>query len=46
VVTDNTAHGKGMYKDFLQFIHDEANHFKTLTMPFGGGLEISVYLPE
>jgi hypothetical protein len=44
VVTDNTKMAKSLYKDFLDYLHDEKNGFKTLTLPFSGGLELSIYL--
>jgi hypothetical protein len=37
---------KMLYKDFLGYIHDPKNGFKTTTTPFSGGLEMTVYLPE
>jgi len=37
---------KMLYKDFLAYIRNPENGFKTLTVPFSGGLELSVYLPE
>jgi len=46
VVTDNTKMAKPLYKEFLQYIYNPENGFKTLTLPFSGGLELSVYLPE
>lgn len=46
IVTDNTKMAKTLYKDFLDYLHDEKNGFKTMTLPFSGGLELSVYLPQ
>lgn len=46
IITDNTTMSKLLYKDLFEYIHDPENGFRTLTVPFHGGLEISVYLPE
>jgi len=46
VITDNVGMAKMLYRDFLGYIRDPANGFRTLTVPFSGGLELSVYLPE
>ncbi|KAJ9138009.1 O-methyltransferase [Coniochaeta hoffmannii] len=46
VITDNVGMAKMLYKDFLGYIRNPANGFRTLTVPFSGGLELSVYLPE
>ena len=45
VLADNTL-WSSLYKDFLDYIHDPANGFKTTTLPFSGGLEMAVYIPE
>ena len=47
VVTDNTAaaRSKAGYAEYLAFIRDEKNHFRTMTTPFHDGFEMSVYLP-
>jgi hypothetical protein len=45
VIADNT-YSTGLYKEYLAFIHDESNGFRTITMPFSGGLEMSVYVGE
>jgi len=37
---------KALYKDFLGYIHDPKNGFKTTCVPYSGGLQVSVYLPE
>ena len=36
---------KPMYKEFLAYLHDPKNGFKTTTSPYSGGFEIGVYLP-
>ena len=45
VITDNTRRARLGYKDFFDFVHDPKNGFKTLTLPYAGGLEITVYDP-
>jgi len=45
VLADNTS-WSSLYGEFLGYIHDPANGFKTTTLPFSGGLEMAVYLPE
>jgi hypothetical protein len=45
VITDNTE-SVARYADFLAYIHEPANGFRTMTTPFSGGLEVSVYLPD
>jgi predicted O-methyltransferase YrrM len=42
VVCDNTKQHRGFYSDYFAFLHDPANSFTTMTLPFQGGLEISV----
>ncbi|OIW24983.1 hypothetical protein CONLIGDRAFT_663710 [Coniochaeta ligniaria NRRL 30616] len=46
VITDNVGMAKMLYRDFIGYIRDPANGFRTLTVLFSGGLEPSVYLPE
>ncbi|KAH7305926.1 S-adenosyl-L-methionine-dependent methyltransferase [Stachybotrys elegans] len=46
VVTDNTIGARPLYKDLLDYLHDPANGFKTTTVPYSKGLEVSVYLPS
>ncbi|KAJ5335842.1 uncharacterized protein N7506_005778 [Penicillium brevicompactum] len=46
VVTDNVGLAKFLYKDFLNYMRNPENGFRTITMPFSGGLELSVYLPQ
>ncbi|KAJ0424458.1 S-adenosyl-L-methionine-dependent methyltransferase [Aspergillus carlsbadensis] len=46
VITDMTGIAKTAYADLLGYLHDSANGFKTMTTPFSGGLEVSVYLPD
>ena len=42
VVCDNTAMHRDAYADYFAFIEDPANGFRTMTLPFDGGLELSV----
>lgn len=42
VVTDNTTAYADMYRDYFAFMNDPRNRFATLTLPFDGGLELSV----
>ncbi|KAL2852400.1 hypothetical protein BJY01DRAFT_208256 [Aspergillus pseudoustus] len=46
IVTDMTVIAKKAYTDLLGNLHDPANGFKTMTTPFSGGLEVTVYLPD
>ena len=42
VVCDNTEQHRAAYADYFAFINDPANGFRTMTLPFEGGLELSV----
>ena len=42
VACDNTAEHRAAYADYFAFLADPANRFRTMTLPFGGGLELSV----
>jgi len=42
VICDNTEQYRSDYADYFAFINDPANRFRTMTLPFGGGLELSV----
>jgi predicted O-methyltransferase YrrM len=42
VVCDNTQQYRSEYADYLAFLHDPANGFRTMTLPFEGGFELSV----
>jgi hypothetical protein len=46
VLADNTSMARPLYKEYLNYIHDPANGFKTTEVPYSGGLQMSVYLPE
>lgn len=42
VICDNTGSDKNDYRAHFEFIRDPANGFRTMTLPFEGGLEFSV----
>jgi predicted O-methyltransferase YrrM len=42
VVCDNTEQYRDDYADYLAFLNDPANRLRTMTLPFDGGLELSV----
>jgi len=42
VVCDNTHDHRAAYADYFAFLDDPANGFRTMTLPFSGGLEVSV----
>ena len=42
VVTDNTAVDAGEYRDYFEFVNDPRNRFRTMTVPFEGGFELTV----
>jgi predicted O-methyltransferase YrrM len=42
VITDNTARHRDSYAAYFEFVHDPANRFTTQTLPFDGGLELTV----
>jgi len=42
VVADNTARVREPYRAYFEFIADPKNGFRTQTLPFDGGLELSV----
>lgn len=44
VVTDNTTQFRDQYRDYFAFLSDPKNGFRTMTLPFKGGLELSVKL--
>jgi predicted O-methyltransferase YrrM len=46
VTCDNTGREdeRAAYKDYFAFINDPAQRFRTMTLPFSGGLEMSVRL--
>lgn len=42
VVCDNTRQHRNEYADYFAFLANPANGFRTMTLPFAGGLELSV----
>jgi predicted O-methyltransferase YrrM len=42
VICDNTQEHRSDYANYFAFIEDPANRFRTITLPFSGGLELSV----
>ncbi len=44
VIADNTDTYRIAYGDYLAYLNDPANGFSTMTLPFDGGLEMSVKL--
>jgi predicted O-methyltransferase YrrM len=42
VVCDNTKDHRASYADYFAFLNDPVNGFTTMTLPFQGGLELSV----
>ena len=42
IICDNTAQFRDSYRDYFEFIDDPANRFRTMTLPFEGGLEFTV----
>ena len=43
VVCDNTERDRIAYSDYFEFLENPANGFRTMTLPFDGGLEFSIY---
>jgi predicted O-methyltransferase YrrM len=42
VICDNTERFRKEYADYFEFLENPANGFNTMTLPFDGGLELSV----
>jgi len=42
VVCDNTSIDRAHYAEYFAFLNDPVNRFTTMTLPFKGGLELSV----
>jgi predicted O-methyltransferase YrrM len=42
VIADNTAQFRHAYRHFFEFVEDPKNGLRTMTLPFGGGLEMVV----
>ena len=46
ILADNTARAAQQYEEFLSYIRAPDSGFINSTLPFSGGLELSVYLPN
>lgn len=44
IVADNVVKSQEGYKDVMAYLDDPVNGFKRTTAPYGGGLEIAVYV--
>ncbi len=42
VVCDNTTAHADAYRDYFEFVNDPKNRFRTMTLPFAGGFELTV----
>jgi predicted O-methyltransferase YrrM len=42
VVCDNTAVDASEYRGYFEFVNDPKNRFRTMTVPFAGGFELTV----
>jgi predicted O-methyltransferase YrrM len=42
VVCDNTTEDIAEYHDYFEFVNDPKNRFRTMTVPFAGGFELTV----
>jgi predicted O-methyltransferase YrrM len=45
VIADNTANRRADYSDLFSYLETASNGFTTMTLPFDGGLEMSVKIP-
>jgi predicted O-methyltransferase YrrM len=43
VICDNTRQYRTTYASYFEFVNDPAHGFSTMTLPFAGGLEMSVH---
>ena len=42
VACDNTTSARDEYRDYFEFVNDPSNRFRTMTVPFEGGFELTV----
>jgi predicted O-methyltransferase YrrM len=42
VICDNTEQFRHEYREYFEFVDNPANHLRTMTLPFQGGLEFTV----
>ena len=45
LIADNTVSSRPGYEDFFARINAPNSKYKTLTLPYSGGLEMSTYWP-
>ncbi|KAK2756442.1 hypothetical protein FQN54_005335 [Arachnomyces sp. PD_36] len=46
VAADNTVMSKRRYQEYLDYLYDPKNGFKSVSTPYKGGFELAVYLPS
>ena len=46
VLTDNVIQAEARYQELFSVLRNPEGDFRSLTLPFKGGFEISVYLPK
>ena len=46
IITDNTVSAASGYEELLNYLRDPNGSFRTLTLPFSNGLELSVFQPR
>ena len=46
ILADHTVTAAESYKEYLEYVRGPESGFLTTTLPFKGGLEMSVYLPK
>jgi predicted O-methyltransferase YrrM len=42
IIADNSAGSRDIYADYFAYVDDPANRLRTTTLPFAGGLEMTV----
>lgn len=42
IIADNTTQARGGYREFFAYVEDPGNRLRTTTLPFAGGLEMTV----
>ncbi|HEX7035357.1 MAG TPA: class I SAM-dependent methyltransferase [Pseudomonadales bacterium] len=42
IIADNTTQARGGYAEYFAYVADPANRLRTMTLPFAGGLEMTV----
>ena len=46
VIADNVTSFRHEYRDYLAIVRDPASGFRSMTLPFKGGVELSVWMPS